>query len=96
MLVIINHDKRSYTVVHTVSMFEDISRILTGLNQLGALDDGVEIYHVKRVDGIDQWSRYDREPSETWGFRLAGGTPLTFEPKVVSEIWDNYDQHEVA
>ena len=96
MLVIINHDKKSYTVVHTVSVFEDISRILTGLNQLGAFNDGVEIYHVKRVDGINQWRQYDHEPSETWGFKLADGTAPTFEPKAVSEIWDNYDQHEVA
>lgn len=95
MLVIVNHDKKNYTVVHTVSMFEDISRILTGLNQLGALDDGVEIYHVTRVEGDgvtgEQWRRYDRKPSETWGFRLA-----EFAPKDVSEIWNDYDQYEVA
>tara|TARA_R100001126_G_C4733409_1_gene104928 strand:+ start:185 stop:475 length:291 start_codon:yes stop_codon:yes gene_type:complete len=96
MLVIINHDKKSYTVVHTVSVFEDISRILTGLNQLGAFNDGVEIYHLKLVDSIYQWRRYDRKPSETWGFKLADGTPPTFEPKAISEIWDNYDQYEVA
>ena len=89
MLVIINHDKKSYTVVHTVSMFEDISRILTGLNQLGALGDAVEIYHAKYFDGIEQWRQYERRPNETWGFKLANFCPT-------ADMWNNYNQHEVA
>ena len=92
MLVIINHDKKSYTVVHTVSMFEDISRILTGLNQLGALGDAVEIYHAKYFDGIEQWRLFTRKGykrDEAWAFRLTDFCPT-------ASMWNDYDQHEVA